>query len=102
MPTRLTGWPSAILATLITLALVAGELQRDRRDAGSGRLRNSGYRGSRILRQQVSRPRLARLAMVLVGRFVALAHVNREDWLFRMPSAAARTREPPFGIVWGL
>jgi hypothetical protein len=31
-----------------------------------------------------------------------LAHVNREDWLFRMPSAAARTREPPFGIVWGL
>ena len=83
MPARLTGWPSAILATLITLALVAVELQRDRRDdAGSGRLRNSGYRGSRILRQQVSRPPLARLAMVLVGRFAALAHANREDWLF--------------------
>ncbi len=26
MPARLTGWPAAILATLITLALVAGEL----------------------------------------------------------------------------
>jgi hypothetical protein len=26
MPARLTGWPAAILATLVTLALVAGEL----------------------------------------------------------------------------
>jgi len=40
--------------------------------------------------------------MVLVGRFAALAHASRENRLFRMPSAAARMREPRFECAAGL